>query len=62
MSKELICLKGQVPMALEFFGLTCILFVNIHRRAQIITCGIALEVPEVPCVNPVPSDACTDLL
>ena len=30
----------QVPSALGFFTLACILFVNIHRKAQKITCGV----------------------
>ena len=28
----------QVPLSLEFLRLTCLLFVNIHGRAQTTTC------------------------
>ena len=38
--------------ALDFFTLTCILFVNIHRRVQKITCGIYPGGPMcVPCTK-----------
>ena len=51
----------QVPLALEFFTLTCIiLFVNVHISAQEVTCGIYPGGPMY--MYPVPNNAYTDLL